>query len=531
MRGRKFSPVVGLDASRFDPASYISVRRFPARCEDYAKSRSDCTTYNLLLIEWPTEPKHLKPQEAMPHEQPRRHSVISELPPKDKRIRYCRDCLFPLRTQDPVGKEILENLKKFGLLHVNPSEGVIPVKQSKAVHGGDHHEMGSFSYEVPNPKTPTASLVTSRKSLGTENIGGDQRSVPITALAIPKSKGTSFDGNQNKRAVSCTKPWSKSSAGDEGISQQGIFTPPLLVLASRANSAPPLCATSLENGKIEAPTGTLSWREGASPPQGAPILSPADVAGSYQPGQIVWVQLHEKMSRDSILHGHEDFGLDPANPDGAYRQAYAHPALVFKQDDTDDSRFICLKITSWSEWSAIPGGKWVRGSSGAEGRRRYYVPLFNMDEVLKREDEWQSMPVLTFADGKNMPDRDGKKNLSYLNVERVFLVEKAELRDFRIGCQKHELYLTKDSMRNLEQYRNSLGRDNCIDMGTLDRQRLGHIAWLRHTNLPSPKSGIDVPPVQANRVIFPPVPLRISTIHMNAHGRQHGKVEGARKWI
>lgn len=57
-----------------------------------------------------------------------------------------------------------------------------------------------------------------------------------------------------------------------------------------------------------------------------------------------------------------------------------------------------------------------------------------MDEVLKREDEWQRMPVLTFKDGKNMPDRDGKKNLSYLNVERVFLVEKAELRDFRIGC-------------------------------------------------------------------------------------------------
>lgn len=158
-----------------------------------------------------------------------------------------------------------------------------------------------------------------------------------------------------------------------------------------------------------------------------------------------------------------------------------------------------------------------------------------MDEVLKREDEWQRMPVLTFKDGKNMPDRDGKKNLSYLNVERVFLVEKAELRDFRIGCQKHELSLTKDSMRNLEQYRNSLGRDNCIDMGTLDRQRLGHIAWLRHTDFPSPKSGIAVRPVQSSRVKFPPLRCceyqqYIETRMAASMKRSKGLGNGSRSW-
>lgn len=212
MRGRKSSPVVGLDASRFDPASYISVQGFPETCEDHAKSRSGCMTYNLLLIEWPTEPKHLKPQGAMPHGQPRRYSAISKLSPK-------------LRVAAKRQTHLLLQRLSFAYAHVRPcwkgdtrkSQEIRPLpcqsirrghtsQAKQSCSGGDCHEMGKTSHEVPDPEMPTASFVTSRKSLGTDNIGGDQRGVPNTALTIPKRKGTSFDGNQKKGAVSCTKP-------------------------------------------------------------------------------------------------------------------------------------------------------------------------------------------------------------------------------------------------------------------------------------------------------------------------------------
>ncbi|KAE9978559.1 hypothetical protein BLS_000492 [Venturia inaequalis] len=362
--------------------------------------------------------------------------------------------------------------------------------------------MGEFSVDSLIPRTITAPLNTSSQTASTGNIEDDQQIASNMPVQIFEVKETVQEVNRRKRAEYLVKSWRALNTEEKDSDQPENIDPAVLVPGSRqAESDSTSPAISQGNGEAEGRTTSLAWRANASPPQGEPILSWPDVASSYRPGQIVWVPSHDDMSKDSILHGHEDFGIDPADPAGlAYQQAYAHPALVWKKDDMDDCMFVCLKITSWSDWNDIPGGKWDACSPAASDRRRLYVPLFSTGKPL-----WQEMPILVFEEGKNMPEREGAvENRSYVNIERVFLIEKEGLRDFRLGCQKHELFLSEDSMSKLEDYRSRLGRSHLVDMLTLANQRREHKEWLRCLKPSTPQA----PTPQPNGVIWPRSKLR-----------------------
>lgn len=415
---------------------------------------------------------------------------------------YTVDELLSSRREPPVKKKMVRRLCK---LTGNFPKEVRSAEQgegSGARNVSGQQRMGEFGIDGTIPKTIGTFLdrFKKRSSLGNIAEGDGQPEASSVAAAVPASHADSEGGGQRERAVSLAR--SLRTPGTEGraTEQQENTNPAALNPETILADADPTRPTRpQEDGEIQGPATSLPWRTNAGPPQGEPILSWSDVAGSYQPGQVVWVPSHNDMSQESILHGHEDFGIDPADPSGlTYHQAYAHPALVWKEDTADDSKYICLKITSWSDWSAVPGGKWDPNSSAARDRRRFYVPLFITDESSR-----QDLPVLFFKDGKSMPQREeAVENRSHVNVERVFLVEKDELRDFRLGCQRHELFLTEDSMIRLETYRNGIGRNDLVDMLTLVRQRCEHREWLRRLN----QSASQPFTCQPNSVIWPKKP-------------------------
>ncbi|TID14318.1 hypothetical protein E6O75_ATG09397 [Venturia nashicola] len=389
-----------------------------------------------------------------------------------------------MRTDASVKKKVASKL----LMATDycPKE-VRSIQQSKVVRNSGWQRMGEFGLEGLIPDTIAASLDNSSKTASKGSSGIDQQAASMEPDQVFAKKETLWEYHLRKRAEALVKSWRAPSTEDQDNGNQATNNAagPSLEM-SRAG-----LTLSARHGETEGPAMSLPWRANASPPQGEPILSWSDVAGTYQPGQIVWVPSHKEVSKDSILHGHEDFGIDPADPCGlSYHQAYAHPALVWREVDRDGSKFICLKITSWSDWSDIPGGKWETNPSVARDRRHLYVPLFSTAGPL-----FPGMPALTFKDGKSMPKREEDiENRSHVNVERVFLIERGELRDFRLGCQRHELYLTEDSMLKLEEYRNSLCRDDLADKITLVKQKLGHKTWLRRTG----QTAAQVPTSQPN---------------------------------
>lgn len=442
----------------------------------------------------------------MPQGLSRQKSIISELQPQGDSTaeniifryiatprRYTRDELLSMRMQGIIEGKMAERLRMF--TRTSPEEAR-PAGQSKEAQGAGRWNMGEFRHQSPIPNLPNISLFKSRKRFSTGSTEVSQQGAFDVIIPVPTSREPVQTGNRRKRAESLGRSWITPEAEKRGVRQENIEPAVLVPASSQADSALLACATSQESDKIEGSTDALCWRANASPPQGEPQLPWSDVAGSYQPGQIVWVPSHKDMSKDSVLHGHEDFGLNlVADPAGlTYHQAYAHPALVLKEDGTDNSRFVCLKITSWTNWSFIPGGKWNKNAPGACHRQQYYVPLFITDEILS------DMPALMFRDGKNMPKREEEvENRSHVNVERVFYIEKAELRDFRIGCERHELVLTPDSIMKIEQYRNWIGRNEYEDSLTLARQEQGHQKWLRRA------TPVDLKPVDPNPIDTNPV--------------------------
>ncbi|QDS71526.1 hypothetical protein FKW77_005125 [Venturia effusa] len=298
-----------------------------------------------------------------------------------------------------------------------------------------------------------------------------QNTVPVRGSTTTNSADRNIKPpkeNARNSAFMSSKNWRVRDVGiDEGTVP--VATVPAF-RRTRTNSTRSSSSSPEDNSKASAKTASTDWRANAGPPQGEPVLP--NVADVYRPGQIVWLPAHDEISKDSILHGHEDFGaLETPSGEFVYQQAYAHPALVLREDDTDASLLVCLKITAWTD---LAGQKWDSYFSGTSDRRHNYVPLFVDCSVSQ-----PGMPTLIFENGKSMPDRgNAGKNKSHLNVERVFLVEKTELRGFCINGQKHNLYLTADSMKSIEEYRNFLGRDDFVDRCTMRKQRRDHKEWM-----------------------------------------------------
>ncbi|KAF2429594.1 hypothetical protein EJ08DRAFT_679763 [Tothia fuscella] len=192
-------------------------------------------------------------------------------------------------------------------------------------------------------------------------------------------------------------------------------------------------------------------------------------------GCCVLIQNREFIPKDSILWRHRDFSEDKDENEFAWK----HPALVIGTSKIPGygDCFECLKITSfqevryqeyydWRETNAANKWRW----EWKPQRRLLYVP-FESDETSREEHAELGMPILRF--------RPGIPHESYVNVERIFIVEKRHCRPWT-PVYGHKWKMTENSLQELMDHR----RKRIIDgkQGAYDPV-FGEPAWLSYGQL------------------------------------------------
>jgi hypothetical protein len=288
-------------------------------------------------------------------------------------------------------------------------------------------------------------LVSSPTAADQEDISSLASSKSTGRYLPPHLRGEPFGGNIVRRAEARRKSHGEKAADE---------------LCGTAFMYDSWRKSDVNTGTTE-PTAKENWRYG--------VQVKLAYQSKIRPGFIAWLPNFDTVPSFSILHTHEDFGR---NELGRPAGAYGHPTLVYEMDEDDDTRCICLKITSWS--STLNKEKWDPNSPVAQTRRALYMPLTGTNPDLKKKADEMDMPTLTFEGGGDMPPKDecgkSKPNESYVNIERVFLIEKANLHDFKINRKVHRLYLTENALEEIAHYRVRKDRKR-HDKGTLERQR------------------------------------------------------------
>jgi hypothetical protein len=320
----------------------------------------------------------------------------------------------------------------------------------------------SYSYGSNESATPNKSKSPSQDSLATASSSTGAKSKQNrasrdegTKVYIPPHKrgriGVTLDENVSREVTR-----EVSSARDVSLAHRTVS------FSRTQRSSSNLKILSKPSAAIVTSAASMNWRN-------RPLK-----LDEHRPGRIAWLPLYQDIGSKSILHDHVDFGTDPyGNP----LRAYGHPTLIYKWNEDDEERVICLKITSWSDRKDEP--KW-RDTNGAQARRCLYVPLAGTNRDLQQVANEMAMPVLEFEGDKNMPAKeDDEPNRSYVNIERVFLVEKKYLEPFKINRQTHELYLTEGSLERLKIYRLGKGTEGCdkdiLETQRRDSERIGRI--------------------------------------------------------